>query len=196
MSNQSNRAHSHNHGEGCNHDHEDDGDDDIALGSGGPSEEQIQALMAMLGFGKPPGLTPQESTLNEILKATALTPAEREPINGMTLEELREVPSVIVGGGVDSIYAFSRDRLFEAREQIVSFIKENVADVYLAEGGAQVTTLLLDRDGAFWTHDVLFAESLLAISEALGLARFPLPREDWTELPHVQFSSTGFQPSA
>jgi hypothetical protein len=184
----------HNHSDSCNHDHDHNHEQDEEGDDLGGGPQDIQALLAMLMGGEQPELTSQEKTIDDIMHTVLMTQEEQAPFNGIPIRELlaSHATEVLIGEGVNQFFAFSPERLPNVREQLSTFIKETLSDEYLADGGAQVTRLLINREGGFWTKDIMFAEALLALCTASGLARYATPREQWEELPAAQFSATGF----
>lgn len=89
----------------------------------------------------------------------------------------------VKGCGVLQDYAFHPDRLEEARADVASMLAQLDDSFKEGKGGGMSFLQACCRaDGTQWgEHSDM--EALFALGNALGLAKYPFPREMWPILP-------------
>lgn len=102
----------------------------------------------------------------------------------------------VLSRGVVRNFAFHPKRLAEKREEIAGLVREIVPDEFLPGkgGGHSFLALCMDREGRQWgEHQHM--EVLVCLAQAVGLARYCLPKELWSSLPggvpYITFNPEG-----
>lgn len=93
-------------------------------------------------------------------------------------------PGAVIFEGIMRKYGFDPVRLEANREKVRALIAETVPNEFLKSGGGGYTflNLCVDRSGDQWAeHPTL--DDFIALSGALGMAGFCMPRDFWSFLP-------------
>ena len=106
-------------------------------------------------------------------------------------------PSIRVDG-VQYSYVFSPELLEEKREDVKSMLSQLKPAFFMNSGGGwSFLNLCETKDDELWTGSHMFCDVLYCLANALGMARFCLPRQYWSSLrggmPYIQINLEGLK---
>jgi hypothetical protein len=89
----------------------------------------------------------------------------------------------VVAEGALMTYGFHPERLASHRAEIVTMLAQ-LPEAFFddAGGGMSLMAMVADRDNVQWGEQVT-ADALYVLANALGLARYCMPREMWRMFP-------------
>ncbi len=90
----------------------------------------------------------------------------------------------VKGVGIKSDIGFHPDRLESHRDDVKTMLA-CLPDAFMrtAGGGMSFLNACNDRDGVQWTGMHQHMEQLFQLGDALGLSKYPMPKEAWHVLP-------------